>query len=70
MGRLNDEYSHNEICPKCCGNKVAIIVYGLPTDETVKEITNIEDCKELNFVLGGCVIRKEQFLCHECNISW
>ena len=70
MGKLNDEHAHDEICPKCNGKRVVMIVYGLPTDEAVEELNSIKDRKELNFVLGGCVIRTEQFLCHDCNISW
>ena len=57
MGKLNDEYAHSEICPKCNGKRVAMIVYGLPTDETVEELNAIKDRKELNFVLEKMIQR-------------
>jgi hypothetical protein len=53
-------------CPKCAGNKIIDIVYGYPTEETLKSWHN----KEIE--LGGCIIGKENptSKCTRCNYQW
>lgn len=54
------------VCPKCKSEKVAPIIYGMPTYETFKR------AEEGEFYLGGCVIMLYQpdYKCHDCGYSW
>ena len=55
-----------KICPNCNGTNVAEIMYGLPTQEFMKELD-----KEKNkgkYRLGGCCISNDDpaFSCNDC----
>ena len=53
----------NQICHNCSSaDSVVPIVYGYPTDETMKEY------KEGKIILGGCVIKigAPRFYCKKC----
>lgn len=53
-------------CPKCASNKIIDILYGYPTEETLRSWQN----KEIE--LGGCIIGKEKPTkkCTKCNYEW
>tara|TARA_Y100001970_G_C13898086_1_gene682148 strand:- start:24 stop:560 length:537 start_codon:yes stop_codon:yes gene_type:complete len=63
-------YTFFQICPECDGTHVAKIVYGLPSEETIREVENMKKRKQERFVLGGCVVQQAQFFCHQCKYSW
>jgi hypothetical protein len=54
------------LCPECNANEGVIILYGYPTDETLKSWFK----KEVE--LGGCIIGKEKptHKCFKCGHQW
>lgn len=57
IGNMNE-------CPKCGGTDLAIILYGLPSDE----LQNSQKVKDKKIVLGGCVVNREnpKLECNDC----
>ena len=51
-------------CPKCGGIDIAMILYGLPSDE----LLNRKKVKEKKIVLGGCVVSgtDPKLECNDC----
>jgi hypothetical protein len=51
-------------CPKCGGVDIAMILYGLPSDE----LLNSKKVKEKKIVLGGCVVSgtDPKLECNDC----
>ena len=51
-------------CPKCGGIDIAMILYGLPSDE----LLNSKKVKEKKIVLGGCVVSSTdpKLECNDC----
>jgi len=51
-------------CPKCGGTDIAMILYGLPSDELQKS----KKVKEKKIVLGGCIVSKNnpEMECNDC----
>ena len=54
------------ICPKCKSNEIVDIVYGYPSEETLKSWHN----KKIE--LGGCIVRNDNpiYKCVKCNHRW
>ncbi len=53
----------NILCPKCHSEGVIKIIYGLPSDELVKE------SRQGKFALGGCCVDESNpnWECNNCN---
>ena len=51
-------------CPMCGGTDIAMILYGLPSDELLQS----KKVKEKKIVLGGCVVRRDnpKLECNDC----
>jgi len=51
-------------CPKCGGVDIAMILYGLPSDELLQS----KKVKEKRIILGGCVIsgNDPKLECNDC----
>jgi hypothetical protein len=51
-------------CPSCGGTDIAVILYGLPSDE----LLNDEKVKQKKIVLGGCCItgNDPKLECNDC----
>jgi len=49
-------------CPKCGGSDMAIILYGLPSEE----LLDSKKVKEKKIILGGCSVSKDNPK-QECN---
>ena len=51
-------------CPKCGGTDIAMILYGLPSDELQKS----KKVKEKKIVFGGCCISSDdpKLECNDC----
>ena len=54
------------ICPKCKSDEVIDIVYGYPSEETLKSLHK----KEIE--LGGCIVRNDNptHKCVKCDYRW
>ena len=57
-------------CPECDNDKIAVITYGLPTQDMCEMIEKMEKKKKDRFILGGCVIKSEKYFCHQCKHRW
>lgn len=62
-------YSYSPSCPECKNTDISHISYGLPDDQTIREIENFKK-KGINFILGGCVVREENYICKKCQYAW
>ena len=53
----------NILCPKCHSEGVIKIIYGLPSDELIKE------SRQGKFALGGCCVDESNpnWECHNCD---
>ena len=51
-------------CPKCGGTDIAMILYGLPSDE----LLNSKKVKERKIILGGCGVSNNdpKLECNDC----
>ena len=51
-------------CPKCGGTDIAMILYGLPSDE----LLNSKKVKEGKIILGGCCVsgKDPKLECNDC----
>ncbi len=52
------------VCPKCNSDKVAYILYGLPTPEAM------EEAKKGKWYLGGCILGDHFYHCWNCQHEW
>ncbi len=54
-------------CPRCKSEDVVEIIYGMPTEELLKEIE-----KKGNYWLGGCCISPDNpdYHCKNCDYEW
>ena len=57
-------------CPECDTDKIAVITYGLPTQDMREVIEKMEKKKKDQFILGGCVVKSEKYFCHQCKHRW
>ena len=62
----SDELRKPETCPSCSGHDIRRIMYGLPTDETLRRAERGE------VVLGGCTVFDDMpdWRCMTCGHEW
>ncbi|MBR74737.1 MAG: hypothetical protein CL872_07370 [Dehalococcoidaceae bacterium] len=58
------------ICHNCKGKNIARFVFGLPSQEFLKEYRKEEN--QGKFVLGGCCVSNDdpKFVCNDCSYEW
>ena len=58
--------SKKYVCPKCKSDAVIDIVYGYPSEETLKS------WHKKKIELGGCIVRPDNpvFKCTKCDHRW
>lgn len=63
---MPDELRKPDACPSCSGTEIRLILYGLPSDETLQRAQRDE------IVLGGCTIWDEMpdWRCMTCAHEW
>ena len=62
MGITWENIGNMNECPKCGGTDMAIILYGLPSEE----LLDSKKVKEKKIVLGGCCVSRDNPK-QECN---
>ncbi len=58
------EYLKTETCPRCKGEKLALIVYGHMTSQLPDHYAGLQNDKLI--ISGGCSIEGEDLFCWDC----